>query len=37
MEVFHDFHVRDKFARSLNATFIVLISKISKAADLKDF
>jgi hypothetical protein len=37
MYVFHDFHTRDKFERSLNATFIVLIPKIPWAVDMKDF
>jgi hypothetical protein len=37
MKVFHDFHARSKFERSLNATFIALIPKISGAVDLKDF
>ena len=36
MEVFRDFH-RGKFERSLNATFISLITKIYGADDLKDF
>jgi hypothetical protein len=27
MKVFHDFHAKDKFERSLNVTFIVLIPK----------
>jgi hypothetical protein len=30
MTVFHDFHARDKFERSLNTTFIALISRKKK-------
>jgi hypothetical protein len=37
MEVFCDFHAKGKFERSLNATFIALIHKISRVVDLKDF
>jgi poly(3-hydroxyalkanoate) synthetase len=37
MGVFHDFHACNKFERSLNATFIALIPKESRAIDLKDF
>jgi hypothetical protein len=37
MGVFHDFHAHSKFVKSLNATFIALIPKISGAIDLKDF
>ncbi|GLT61308.1 hypothetical protein SLA2020_340270 [Shorea laevis] len=37
MGVFHDFHAHSKFVKSLNATFIALIPKISGATDLKDF
>jgi hypothetical protein len=37
MKVFHDFHARGKFERSLNATFIALILKIPGAVDFKDF
>jgi hypothetical protein len=36
-EVFHDLYARDKFERNLNATFIVFISKMLGAGDLKDF
>jgi hypothetical protein len=37
MKVFRDFHARGQFERSLNATFIVLILKILKAINPKDF
>jgi hypothetical protein len=37
MGVFQDFHAHSKFVKSLNATFIALIPKISGAIDLKDF
>jgi hypothetical protein len=37
MKVFHDFHAKAKFERSLNATFIGLIPKKSGAIDIKDF
>jgi len=37
MGVFQDFHTHSKFVKSLNATFIALISKKSVALDLKDF
>jgi len=37
MKVFCDFHARGKFERSLNATFIALILKISGSVDIKDF
>jgi hypothetical protein len=37
MGVFHDFHAHSKFVKSLNATFIALIPKISGATDLKDY
>ena len=37
MKVFRDFHARDKFERSLNATFIALIPNIFGAVDYKDF
>jgi hypothetical protein len=37
MKVFNEFHVRGKFERSLNASFITLISKIPGNVDLKDF
>jgi hypothetical protein len=35
--VFDDFHTCSKFEKSLNATFIALISKKSGAIDPKDF
>jgi hypothetical protein len=37
MKVFHDFHVRGKFERSLNATFITIILKILGGVDPKYF
>jgi len=37
MGVFQDFHAHSKFVKSLNATFIALISKKSRAMDLKGF
>ena len=38
MKVFHDFHARGKFERSLlNATFIALILKIPRVVYSKDF
>jgi hypothetical protein len=37
MKVFHDFHASGKFERSLNATLLVLILKISGVVDRKDF
>jgi hypothetical protein len=37
MKVFCEFQVSGKFERSLNATFIALISKIPGAGDPKDF
>jgi hypothetical protein len=37
MKVFHDFHARGKFERSLNAMFIALIPKILGMIDFKDF
>lgn len=37
MKVFHDFYARGEFERSLNVTFIALIPKTSRVADLKDF
>jgi hypothetical protein len=37
MKVFHDFHARGKFERSLNTTFIALIPKVLGAIDLKDY
>jgi hypothetical protein len=35
--VFHDFHARCKFEKSLNATFIPLIPKKFKVVCIKDF
>ena len=37
MKVFHDFHAKGNFERSLNATFIALIPKKLGALDIKDF
>ena len=37
MAVFSDFHVRVKFEKSLNSTFISLIPKVSGAMELKNF
>jgi hypothetical protein len=37
MGVFHDFHASSEFEKSLNATFIALISKKFGAIDFKDF
>jgi hypothetical protein len=37
MKVFCDFHTRGKFERSLSATFISLISKITGTVDPIDF
>lgn len=37
MNFFHEFHDRGRFMRSLNSTFLVLISKCKVAKDLKDF
>lgn len=37
MNIFHDFHATGKFEMSLNATFIPLIPKKTKAVDVKDF
>jgi hypothetical protein len=37
MAVFSNFHVRGKFEKSLNSTFISLIPKVSGAAELKNF
>ena len=37
MAVFLDFHARGKFEKSLNSTFISLIPKVSRTAELKDF
>jgi hypothetical protein len=35
MGVFHDFHARAKFEKSLNVTFIALILKKLRAIDVK--
>jgi hypothetical protein len=35
--VIRDFHAKSKFGRSLNATFIALIPKISGVVDPKEF
>ena len=37
MEMFRDFHANETFIKSLNATFLVLISKKGDVEDLKDF
>jgi hypothetical protein len=37
MAVFHDFHERGWFEKSLNASFILLIPKAPGAISLKDF
>jgi hypothetical protein len=37
MNVFLEFHVRDKFERSLHATFIALIPRRVEVVDIKDF
>jgi len=37
MNFFDEFHARGKFERSLNATFISLISKKAGSMDIKDF
>ena len=37
MDLFKDFHERGRFGRSLNSTFLVLISKKGLVEDLKDF
>jgi hypothetical protein len=37
MKVFHGFHARGKFERSLNATFIALLPKVPMATDLRIF
>ena len=36
MRFFKEFHERDKFVKSLNATFLVLVPKKGGAEDLKD-
>jgi len=35
MNVFHELHAQVKFERSLNASFIALISKKARAVDIK--
>lgn len=37
MLTFHNFHIRQKFAKKFNATFVALIPKKVGANDLKDF
>jgi hypothetical protein len=37
INVFHDFHARGMFEKSLTATFIALIPQKSGAIDIKDF
>jgi len=37
MNVFHNFHAKGKFERSLNGTFIALIPKKLGSVDIKDF
>jgi hypothetical protein len=37
MGVFQDFYTHSKFVKSINATFLALIPKKSRAVDLKDF
>jgi hypothetical protein len=37
MKVSHEFHARGKFERSVNATFIALVLKKSRAIAIKDF
>jgi hypothetical protein len=37
MAVFRDFHSKERFQKSLNATFTALIPKKAGAEDLKDF
>ena len=37
MEVFADFHTQGKFMKSINSTFILLIPKIHRAKEIKDF
>ena len=37
MDLFKDFHERERFGKGLNSTFLVLIPKIRGAEDLKDF
>lgn len=37
MSIFHDFHAKSKFEKSLNATSIALISNKFRVVDVKDF
>ena len=37
MGFFREFHKRSKFAKSLNATFLVLVPKKGVVEDMKDF
>ena len=37
MNVFHNFHARAVFKKSLNATFLALIPKKNDDVDVKDF
>jgi hypothetical protein len=37
MSVFHEFHAKSKFEKSLNVTFIALIPKKSEVVDVKYF
>ena len=37
MDLFKDFHERERFGKGLNSTFLVLIPKRRGAEDLKDF
>jgi hypothetical protein len=37
MDVFKEFHLREKFGKSFNATFISLIPKKAMTVDIKDF
>ena len=37
MAVFHHFHAKGQFEKSLNATFITLIPKKNEAIEVKDF
>ena len=37
MELFKDFHLRGKFVKSLNSTFLALIPKKEGVENLKDF
>lgn len=36
MRVFHEFHVNDRFEKSLNATFLALIPKKMGSTDVKE-